>query len=53
MSLKYILDAVCEIITGDFVPGRADSHEGLDVSYDQVISSEYAVKILIRNVEPA
>jgi|ERR1043166_7989006 hypothetical protein len=50
MSMKYILDAICEIITNDFVPGRADSHEGLMVSYDQVVSDEYGVKVRIQNI---
>ena len=50
MSLKYILDAVCEIITQDFVPGRADSHEGLQVKYDQQQSQAYGVKIHIKNI---
>lgn len=48
MSMKYILDSICEIITNDYVPGRADSHEGLDVVYDQVISSHYGVKVRIQ-----
>lgn len=49
MSLKYILDAICEIITNDFVPGRADSHEGLTVVYDQETNKEYGVKVHIKN----
>jgi hypothetical protein len=48
MSMKYILDAICEIITNDYTPGRADSHEGLSVAYDQVISKEYGVKVKIQ-----
>lgn len=47
MSMKWILDAVCEIITGDYRPGRADDNEEIDVKYKQVISKEYGVKILI------
>lgn len=50
MSMKYILDSICEIITGDNIPGRADSYEGIDVAYDQEISKEYYVKISIRNL---
>lgn len=51
MSFKYILDAICEIITGDYRPGRADSYEGINsVSYNQVISKEYAVLIKITNL---
>ena len=50
MSLKYILDAICEVITQDFVPGRADSHEGFSVSYDQQTNSDYGVLIKITNL---
>jgi hypothetical protein len=48
MSLKYILDSICEIVTGDYVPGRADSHEGFDVQYEQVNSKDYGVLINIK-----
>jgi hypothetical protein len=48
MSLKYILDACCEVITGDLRPGRADDTEEIDVVYKQEISKEYALKIIIR-----
>lgn len=49
MSFKWILDAVCEIITGDYRPGRADAHEGIrNVVYDQVISSHYGVKVRVQ-----
>jgi len=47
MSLKWILDAICEIITGDDRPGRADDNEEIDVKYRQIICKEYAVKIEI------
>lgn len=47
MSLKYILDAICAVITGDYRPGRADSSELIEVSYKQEISKEYGVKIFI------
>jgi hypothetical protein len=50
MSLKYILDSVCEVITGDYVAGRADSHEGLKVEYQQFVCSQYAVSIKIKNI---
>jgi len=50
MSVKYILDSICEAITGDYVPGRADGHEGLEVIYDQVISREYFIKVRIENI---
>ena len=51
MSLKWVLDAVCEIITGDDRPGHADSNEGIvDVKYLQVQSQEYGVKVRIEKV---
>ncbi len=45
MSMKYILDACCELVTGDLRPGRADDSDEIEVKYDQVISSIPAVKI--------
>lgn len=53
MSMKYILDSICEIITDDFTPGRADSHEGLKVFYEQVVCKEYGVKVRIENIDEA
>lgn len=47
MSLKWILDATCAVITGDYRPGRADDNELIDVKYSQVVSQEYGVKIHI------
>lgn len=49
MSVKYILDSICEQITGDYVAGRADSHEQLSVTYDQVVSKQYFIKVKIEN----
>lgn len=48
MSMKWIHDACCEIITGDYRPGRADSHEDISASCDQVFSKQYGVKIRIQ-----
>jgi len=45
ISVKYLLDACCEVITNDYRPGRADSDERIEVAYNQVISKHYAVKI--------
>ncbi len=45
-SLKYIVDACCAIITGDFRPGRGDNDERISFSYDQEESKNYGVKIL-------
>lgn len=51
MSLKWILDSVCEVITNDYRPGRADANEGIaDVKYAQVQSQEYGVKVRIENI---
>lgn len=43
-SMKYIVDACCAIITGDFRPGRADDDERISISYDQILSPHYGVK---------
>lgn len=49
MSLKWVLDAICEIITGDNRPGRADANEGIrDVRYEQVLSPEYGIKVRVQ-----
>lgn len=50
MSMKYILDTCCAYITGDHRPGRADDDERITVSYDQVFSSTYGVKIHFQNL---
>jgi hypothetical protein len=47
MSLKYIVDAVCEVITQDFRPGRADDSDDISISYHQVVSKQYWVNIKI------
>lgn len=47
MSFKYIVDACCAHITGDFRPGRADSDKRISLSCDQVKSEGYGIKILI------
>ena len=47
-SVKYIVDAVCAEITGDFRPGRADGNKGISIVFAQEKSKDYAVKILIK-----
>ncbi len=47
MSLKYINDALCEELTGDYRPGRADGDKRITLSCDQVKSKVYGVKIII------
>lgn len=45
MSFKYIVDAVCSILTGDYRPGRADSDMRISLACDQVKSIEYGIRI--------
>jgi hypothetical protein len=47
MSFKYIADAVCAVLTGDYRPGRADGDTRITLACDQVKSSAYGVKIEI------
>ncbi len=53
MSFKWILDAICEVITGDYVAGRADAtiEDEIDVKYRQVISEDYGIKIRIEKLD--
>lgn len=46
-SLKYIVDALCEIITKDDRPGVADSHKDIKILYKQEYSKSYGVKVII------
>ena len=45
MSVKYILDTCCAMITGDHRPGRADGDERITVSYEQETNADYSVII--------
>jgi len=47
MSLKWILDACCELVTGDYRPGRADNNQEISVFYDQIKCKSYGVRIKI------
>lgn len=47
MSFKYITDCICSIITGNYVSGRADSDDRIEICYDQIKSKEYGIKIEI------
>jgi len=44
-SLKYIVDACCAILSGDFRPGKADADDRFSFTYGQEKSSQYGVKI--------
>lgn len=52
MAFKWILDAICEVITDDYRPGRADNsiENEIDVIYKQIVSSDYGAKIHIQNI---
>jgi hypothetical protein len=47
MSFKFLVDAICEEITGNYVAGRADDSDQISIVYDQVKSKEYFIKIEI------
>jgi hypothetical protein len=47
MSFKYIVDAICSIITGNFISGKSDSDDRISIEYDQSLSKEYGIKIEI------
>lgn len=46
ISNKYLVDSLCEELTGNYIPGQADSDPRITISYDQEKSKEYGVKIL-------
>lgn len=48
MSLKYLKDGIAELLTGDYVAGRADSDKRIKWEYDQEIKSDYAVRLEIK-----
>jgi hypothetical protein len=45
MSFKYIVDAVCAIITGDYRAGHADSDKRITIACGQVKSDAYGIRI--------
>jgi hypothetical protein len=51
VSFKYIVDAVCAIITGNYVAGRADGDKRLTIACDQVKSDAYGIRIEITYLE--
>ena len=46
-SFKYIVDALCAVITDNYTPGRADNNKDISISCDQIKSQEYAISIEI------
>ncbi len=49
MSFKYIVDAICAIITGEYRAGKADSDKRISISCDQMKSKAYGIRIEITN----
>lgn len=47
MSFKYIVDAICAIITGNYVAGKADSDKRISIACDQMKSKAYGIRIEI------
>lgn len=47
MSMKWICDALCAEITGEYRPGKADSSKEIEIKYDQIKSDILGVKIII------
>lgn len=47
MSMKWLCDALCAEITGNYIIGQADSSDQIKIQYDQIKSKIYAVKIII------
>jgi len=47
MSFKYIVDAICSILTGDYRPGHADSDKRISIACRQVKTKEYGIRIEI------
>jgi hypothetical protein len=47
MSFKYIVDAICAVITGNYVAGRADGDKRIKIACDQVKSNAYGIRIEI------
>lgn len=47
IALKWLKDAISEVITGDMQPGRADGDKRIKWQYEQQYSKDYGVKIEI------
>jgi len=47
ISQKFVRDAVAELLTGDYVPGRADGDKRITWIYEQEKSKEYGIKLEI------
>lgn len=47
MSMKYIVDALAELATGNYTPGQADSDDRIVIEYGQEVSKRYGIKLCI------
>ena len=47
MSMKWLCDALCAEITGEYRPGLADNSDKIEIKYDQIKSKVYGVKVII------
>ena len=47
MSFKYIVDAVCAIVTGEYRAGKADGDKRITLGCDQKKSEAYGIRIEI------
>ncbi len=47
IAVKWVKDAISEVITGDMRPGRADGDKRIKWDYSQQYSQDYAIKIEI------
>lgn len=47
MSFKYIVDAICAVITGNYLAGKADGDKRISITCDQVKSKAYGIIIEI------
>ena len=47
MALKWIKDAIAELLTGDYIPGRADNNKEIKWQYQQEKKDYYAVEVKI------
>ena len=45
MSFKYIVDAICAIITGEYRAGKADGDKRITIACDQVKSKDHGIRI--------
>jgi hypothetical protein len=46
-SVKYPIDAICELLRPDLAPGRADDDKGIIIAYAQSKQAKMAIRIEI------